>query len=488
MENNLDYEINITTHSVELGLIAGTVINRSGVVVDRDTPIGELRVGLRLRAVKTGATAAEEGRAYLPARLEPSIPVEFELFYGDTPFASGLYRLEVGLLREGSGWIDADGEVPFSCELAIRQQLTQPVASQVETSKQFFAAAPAHPYRGLPSSAFWKTGVAEQPGHIVDPVTQTPFTISPTDRVSTAGSCFANYISRYLQSAGFNFFQTEPSVEGSMFSANFGNIYTALQLQQLLARAYGLLRPADIAWQRPDGRYIDPFRPQLFPDGFADEAAVCRSRDEHLLNVRRMFEESDVLIFTLGLTETWINTEDRVALPIPPGVIAARAGAGPYAFVNVTTEMIVAQLAVFIADVRLINPGLKIIFTISPVPLVATYAGRHVLQSNTCSKAALRLAAETVSSDIPNVAYFPSYEIITSPLSQGAFFANDLRSVTEEGVTAVMGVFARHYLHSETAQSAAIAPVCAPVPSWWEKERRAVGAVICDEERLGMGV
>ena len=484
----LNYDITITSHSIEAALISGTVVIRSAAAMERDTPAGELRIGLRFHAIGAGGAVHEEGRAYLPARLEPSLPVAFSLFYGDLPFDPGLYELEIGLLREGAGWIASSGNAPFRYELAIRHQPDRPGASRMETSKQLFAPAPAHPYRGLPSWAFWKHAVAGQPGGVVDPVVQTPFTIAPDDRVATAGSCFANYISRYLQTAGFNFFQTEPSAEGTSFSANFGNIYTALQLQQLLARAYGLLRPADIAWQRADGRYIDPFRPQLFPNGFADETAVARARDEHLLNVRRMFEESEILIFTLGLTETWINVEDGVALPLPPGVIAARAGAGPYAFVNLTPDMIVAQLATFISDVRLINPGLKIIFTVSPVPLVATHANRHVLQSNTCSKAALRLAVETVATDIPDIAYFPSYEIVTAPASRGAFFADDLRSVTEDGVKAVMGVFARHFLSTETVRPAPAAPVSTPVPNWWDKQRRAVEAIICDEERLGAEV
>jgi hypothetical protein len=80
------------------------------------------------------------------------------------------------------------------------------------------------------------------------------------------------------------------------------------------------------------------------------------------------------------------------------------------------------------------------------VPLIATYENRHVLVSTTYSKSALRVVADAVSRNISGVDYFPSYEIIAGPQSRGRFFANDLRTVTPEGVEAVMDVFARHYL------------------------------------------
>ena len=59
----------------------------------------------------------------------------------------------------------------------------------------------------------------------------------------------------------------------------------------------------DSAWLRKDGRFIDPFRPQLFPNGFDSCDAVKVARLQHLKSVRRVFEECDFFIFTLGLTE-----------------------------------------------------------------------------------------------------------------------------------------------------------------------------------------
>src|SRR5690348_3961352 len=126
-----------------------------------------------------------------------------------------------------------------------------------------------HPYRSLPDRNFWKPSIADLPFDEVDPVVDGKFRISRSDRVVTAGSCFAQHIARYLRGAGFNYFVTEPGNSimtaqvaeqfgYGVFSARYGNIYTSRQLVQLLRRAYGLFQPADDFWLLSDGRLVDP--------------------------------------------------------------------------------------------------------------------------------------------------------------------------------------------------------------------------------------
>jgi len=43
-----------------------------------------------------------------------------------------------------------------------------------------------------------------------------------------------------------------------------------------------------------------------------------------------------------------------------------------------------------------------------------------------------------------NVAYFPSYEIITGAFNKGRYFADDLRNANEDGVNHVMRLFLKH--------------------------------------------
>ena len=49
-----------------------------------------------------------------------------------------------------------------------------------------------------------------------------------------------------------------------------------------------------------------------------------------------------------------------------------------------------------VPDLKRLNPGVRVLLTVSPVPLIATYEPRHVLVSTTYSKSVLRVAAEQV--------------------------------------------------------------------------------------------
>src|SRR5206468_1674765 len=105
-----------------------------------------------------------------------------------------------------------------------------------------------------------------------------------------------------------------------------------------------------------------------------------------------------------------------------------------YQFINFSVHDVIADLNRFLDQLRDVNPEAKVILTVSPVPLVATYEDRHVLQATTYSKAVLRVSAETIRTENQNVDYFPSYEIITGQFNRGRYFEDDLRSVKPEGV------------------------------------------------------
>ena len=66
-----------------------------------------------------------------------------------------------------------------------------------------------NPYRSLPAHHFWRKAVSSVERHLLDPVVEPKFVISGTDRVATAGSCFAQHISRRLQAIEFNYYVTE---------------------------------------------------------------------------------------------------------------------------------------------------------------------------------------------------------------------------------------------------------------------------------------
>lgn len=314
-----------------------------------------------------------------------------------------------------------------------------------------------HPYVGLPDRQFWKKEPGVKSDNLLDPVTTPPFSISLEDRIITAGSCFAQHVARFMSNSGFNHHITEqahPLIPSNLalkhnygiFAARYGNIYTARQLKQTLERAYGTFEPQTKSWKAigTEG-VVDPFRPQIQPQGFLSEAELEADRASHFASIRRAIEEMDVFVFTLGLTEAWVDRRDGAVFPIAPGVAGGNYDPETVAFKNFNDTEVYEDLLDALTFIRKKRPNVKIILTVSPVPLNATYEDRHVLVSTIWSKAVLRIAAEKCVQSLDGCVYFPSFDIITSPHVRGKYFDVDCREVLPAGVDHVMRLFLKHF-------------------------------------------
>lgn len=314
-----------------------------------------------------------------------------------------------------------------------------------------------HPYVGLPNKQFWKNSAGIEDYTKLDPVSSPSFKIAPNDKIVTAGSCFAQHVARFMTGSGYNHFITEsahPIIDEKtaarnnygLFSARYGNIYTARQLKQLLLRAFGEFFPSEVSWKSHCGSFIvDPFRPQIQPDGYISTHELMVDLEHHFSCIRASITEMDVFVFTLGLTEAWVDARDGAVFPLAPGVVAGNYEPSKVNFVNFDEVETAEDLNFSLDFIRKINPKVKIILTVSPVALNATYEPRDVLLSTVWSKSILRIAAEKVTKNFSDCVYFPSYEIITSPHVRGNYFASDCRDVTSEGVEHVMGLFLHHF-------------------------------------------
>ena len=351
-----------------------------------------------------------------------------------------------------------------------------------------------HPYVGLPDRQFWKNEPGIAKPHFFDPVSAVPFQITKTQKVVTAGSCFAQHVARNLTASGFNHHITETAhpmfqralaekFNYGLFSARYGNVYTARQFLQLLHRAFGLFKPVAQSWQKEaGGRVVDPFRPQIQPDGFVSAEELLTDQVEHFAAVRRAIVEMDVLVFTLGLTECWEDRRDGAIFPLAPGVAGGVYDPDMVRFRNFDEVETSADLIAALTFVRSFNPTVKIILTVSPVPLNATMENRHVFESTTWSKAVLRIAAEKAKQALTDCAYFPSYEIITSPHVRGRYFGADCREVLPEGVGHVMRLFFKHFAGIDNRPIASKLVQETPDKHLAELEKQF--AVQCDEEAI----
>jgi hypothetical protein len=158
---------------------------------------------------------------------------------------------------------------------------------------------------------------------------------------------------------------------------------------------------------------------------------------------RKCIEKAQYFVFTLGLTESWFNSAKGYEYPMCPGTTAGEFDASAHKFVNQDYNQIRTSLAEAMQMMQMMNSRLRFILTVSPVPLTATRSGQHVVVATMYSKSVLRAVAGALAMNMPNVDYFPSYEIINAPVFRGAFFEPNQRSVNPFGVKFVMDSFFR---------------------------------------------
>lgn len=307
-----------------------------------------------------------------------------------------------------------------------------------------------NPYEELSKKAFWKLSVSNKSMFDIECLWDPKFKIKQNDNIVTYGSCFAQHISNALKNNGFNWLSTETppnclSEKNAMlfnyniFSARTGNIYTTSLLNQWTKWAIGKSKVPREIWEK-NSRFYDPFRPRIEPNGFASEEELKQSQNQAIRSFRDSIDKANYFVFTLGLTESWTN-EEGYEYPMCPGTAAGDFDPKKHKFKNQKFQEILQNLNDSITMMRKINQNIKFILTVSPVPLTATMSNNHVLVATTESKSILRAVAGQLARDNTYIDYFPSYEIINSPIFKGIFFEPNQRSVNHYGVNFVMDCF-----------------------------------------------
>lgn len=350
---------------------------------------------------------------------------------------------------------------------------------------------PKSPYENLPRRAFWRSGVVERADYSLADFYRPRFGIDKTMKIATAGSCFAQHVGWALRDSGFQVIDTEPPPKWvpldacrkygfGLYSARYGNIYTPRQLLQLWREAEGEFRPAMPVWEA-DGRFYDAQRPGVEPGGFDSAETVMAHRKPHLAAVQQAFRQADIFVFTFGLTETWQHTGTGTVYPTCPGTVAGEFDPKVFSFLNLSFAEVLNDFSRFRAALMQVNPEVKFLVTVSPVPLTATASGNHVEVATGYSKAVLRAVCGQLVSDFENVDYFPSYEIITSQKNAARFYNANLREVTWHGVSTVMKTFLAAQLQTEAA---APSPTEAAPAQPAENTVTDAEAVVCEEALL----
>jgi hypothetical protein len=264
------------------------------------------------------------------------------------------------------------------------------------------------------------------------------------------GSCFAREIKSVLIREGFSYLTEEthhPAAKHA--SAAWERLYNTFSMRQIFEYTLAQWKPWVRWWKAPVSETIqDPYRRIiLYPN---TETAEEDFRN-HVACSRKVLEQAQVLILTLGLTEIWQDREDAAVICLP---------AGPY--VNEGGDMSryefrVSRYAENLANLERIhelmsaaNPSCHLILTVSPVHLWATFRPDADVISASCnSKATLRAVADEFAAAHENVHYFPAFEMATiyRPLVSESIFAEGRENfhVNQETVDFIMKGFFNFY-------------------------------------------
>ncbi len=347
-----------------------------------------------------------------------------------------------------------------------------------------------NPYKNFPPERFWKTGAEKSHPLTVEGIYRKKFPIAQSDKIATGGSCFAQHIAYNLRKCGYSVLDAEPAPKSvkdetakkygyRLYSARYGNIYVVRQLLQLLKEAFsGEVDERGLVWEK-DGRYYDALRPTVEPFGLRSPEEVVLHRKNHLEKVARLFAEASIFVFTFGLTESWVNSHTGRVYPMCPGTVVGKFDPEKYEFKNFSFNEIRQDFLEFRKLVKKINPKIKFILTVSPVPLTATASEDHVIAATTYSKSVLRAVAGELCQEFSDFDYFPAYEMIASHWSKGFFYEQNLRSVNADGVQSVMRVFFNQHLIFKKETNKKANTTIKDL-----KNKKSEEDVICDEELL----
>jgi hypothetical protein len=177
---------------------------------------------------------------------------------------------------------------------------------------------------------------------------------------------------------------------------------------------------------------------------------VFEANEERRQLVRSTFARTDVLILTLGLSEVWHDR--KTGEPLWRALTKRHYDPERHVFKVDSMQDTKGHLEK-IEEIRARHlPGMKIVFTVSPVRLAATFRPVSAITANCASKSILRAALDEFLRDRWELVnrelfYFPSYEIVNEFFRDP--FEEDNRHVTAFVASQVVRTFAQHFCARE---------------------------------------
>lgn len=218
--------------------------------------------------------------------------------------------------------------------------------------------------------------------------------IDRTTQITAFGSCFAANISNWLARRNFRVLNKGEEAK---------NAYV-VTMGEGMVNSFVIRQQFEWAWENKI------FEQALWHGYKAEEYGY----DEAVrLETKRIFDETEVFILTFGLSEVWYDEPTRNVFwrTIPKDVYDPTRHKFRLSTIEENRENILAIYDL----IQKHRPDAKVIVTLSPVPLIATFRNVSCITANSVSKATLRVALDEAVATRRHdgrLFYWPSYELV----------------------------------------------------------------------------
>lgn len=239
--------------------------------------------------------------------------------------------------------------------------------------------------------------------------------IDKSTRFFTMGSCFARNLSRCLNDSGYASHHMEIAEHINTTFAN--RVFVDWLANATMDEAIGK-------------RIVE-----LLPPDWSKEKTL------------QIIRQSNVFILTLGVAPAFFDRASGEFVLPRPSALNSRALAEKYLYRTTSVAENVANVLHVIKFIRTLSPEIKVVVTVSPVPMLASFEYESAVQADCLSKSTMRLVAQEVvhSAQIANIFYWPSFEIFrwAGSNSSDYFAADDGAAwhVSEEKVAGTIQAF-----------------------------------------------
>ncbi len=255
------------------------------------------------------------------------------------------------------------------------------------------------------------------------------YSISHSDKIFCMGSCFAENISTKLNERAFH-----------TVNSPFGIVFNPLSMADQLNRIIHLKKYEinDLIFDQ--GMYHSLDHHGAYSGQDANQ--VLNKINDELFTAHDFMNKATFVILTMGSSHYYrflLNNKIAANCHKIPSVQFQKSVS--------SVERIVDSMSDAMHNLKLYNPGIHLIISVSPVRYL-----RDGFIENSKSKASLILASHSLVEKFNWVEYFPAYEIFMDDLRDYRFAAMDLIHPNESAIQYIWQYFSNLYFEPGTEE------------------------------------